>query len=84
VQYTDRVTPMINHIETMAELFEISSAPLTAQMFGNAGIEHMRKYGEFESYVVASLNVYISANFSGVEGSVLWVGGLTDASFGFA
>lgn len=29
----------------MAELTEMNDAPLTAQMFGNAGIEHMKKYG---------------------------------------
>lgn len=29
----------------MAEKFEITGAPMTAQMFGNAGIEHMQKYG---------------------------------------
>ena len=53
MQYTDRVSPLINHVETMAESFEISSAPMMAQMFGNAGVEHMRKHGVFWFCVVA-------------------------------
>lgn len=36
---------MDKHIEIMSKFYEISGAPITAQMFGNAGIEHMRKYG---------------------------------------
>lgn len=41
----DRTNPLDKHIEVMAELADITPAPLTAQMFGNAGIEHMKKYG---------------------------------------
>lgn len=44
-QYTDRTIPMDKHIEIMSRNFEITGAPMTAQMFGNAGIEHMRKFG---------------------------------------
>lgn len=36
---------MDKHIEQMSNQFDITGAPMTAQMFGNAGIEHMRKYG---------------------------------------
>lgn len=36
---------MDKHIELMSREYEITGAPMTAQMFGNAGIEHMRKYG---------------------------------------
>lgn len=36
---------MDKHIALMAEKFDISGAPMTAQLFGNAGIEHMQKYG---------------------------------------
>lgn len=36
---------MDKHIELMANHFDITGAPMTAQMFGNAGVEHMRKYG---------------------------------------
>jgi len=37
---------------TMAQSFEITAAPLMPQMFGNAGIEHMRKYGTFHFHTV--------------------------------
>lgn len=44
-KFTDRANPMEKHIEAMADLQDLSPAPITAQMFGNAGIEHMQKYG---------------------------------------
>lgn len=37
--------PVEKHLEIMSQQFDITGAPMTAQMFGNAGIEHMRKYG---------------------------------------
>lgn len=36
---------MDKHVEALSELSEITPAPMTAQLFGNAGIEHMKKYG---------------------------------------
>ena len=36
---------MEKHIEAMSELADIEGSPMTAQMFGNAGMEHMKKYG---------------------------------------
>ncbi|CAD5111839.1 DgyrCDS1104 [Dimorphilus gyrociliatus] len=45
IGHTDRVNPMDKHVELMCELEDMTSAPITCQMFGNAGIEHMRKYG---------------------------------------
>lgn len=36
---------MDKHIELMSNKYDITGAPMTAQMFGNAGIEHMEKYG---------------------------------------
>ncbi|RZC37396.1 Sterol carrier protein X-related thiolase [Asbolus verrucosus] len=44
-KFLDRTNPMDKHVQLMAELSEMNDAPLTAQMFGNAGIEHMKKYG---------------------------------------
>lgn len=29
----------------MAELVGLDSGPIAAQLFGNAGVEHMKKYG---------------------------------------
>jgi len=45
LKYTDRTQPMDLIISTMSKKFEITKAPMTAQFFGNAGIEHMQKYG---------------------------------------
>jgi sterol carrier protein 2 len=44
-KFVDRTNPMEKHVTLMAQLTEISSAPFSAQMFGNAGIEHMKRYG---------------------------------------
>lgn len=35
----------------------MQAAPFAAQMFGNAGIEHMRKYGKSENTVLIFLLV---------------------------
>ncbi|KAI6652654.1 Non-specific lipid-transfer protein-like [Oopsacas minuta] len=43
--YTDRVNPMDKHVEVMFTQREMGNGPITAQMFGNAGREHMEKYG---------------------------------------
>ncbi|XP_034125711.1 non-specific lipid-transfer protein [Drosophila guanche] len=44
-QYFDRANPMERHITEMSELTEIGPGPMAAQIFGNAGKEHMKKYG---------------------------------------
>ena len=44
-QFTDRTNPMDHHVEVMYETFGIASAPITPQMFGNAGREHMSRFG---------------------------------------
>ncbi|CAL7935850.1 unnamed protein product [Xylocopa violacea] len=38
-KFLDRTNPMDKHVQLMADIV------VTAQMFGNAGIEHMKKYG---------------------------------------
>lgn len=38
---------MENHVEVMLEARGFESGPVTAQMFGNAGREHMEQYGKF-------------------------------------
>lgn len=43
----DRAIPVEKHIGVMADTFGLHPAPITSQMFANAGIEHMRKYGGF-------------------------------------
>lgn len=46
VQYADRALPVEKHLAVMVESHGIAPAPVTPQMFGNAGREHMAKYGE--------------------------------------
>uniref|UniRef100_A0A914XJ86 Uncharacterized protein n=1 Tax=Plectus sambesii TaxID=2011161 RepID=A0A914XJ86_9BILA len=41
----DRAMPVEKHIGVMSETYGLFPAPMTAQMFGNAGKEHMEKYG---------------------------------------
>jgi acetyl-CoA acetyltransferase len=42
----DRAQPVERHIGVMADTYGLFPAPITAQMFGNAGKEHMEKYGQ--------------------------------------
>lgn len=44
-KFLDRTNPMDKHVTLMADVAGINESPITAQMFGNAGIEHMKKYG---------------------------------------
>lgn len=43
-KWTDRTNPMDKHIMLMMELHKFGMAPPAAQMFGNAGREHMEKH----------------------------------------
>ncbi len=45
IKYTDRVNPMDHHFKLMVELRGFAKAPPAPQMFGNAGREHMERYG---------------------------------------
>jgi sterol carrier protein 2 len=45
VKYTDRTNPMDKHFKLMVELRGFAKAPGAPQIFGNAGREHMEKYG---------------------------------------
>uniref|UniRef100_A0A6B2ECI7 Sterol carrier protein 2 n=1 Tax=Phlebotomus kandelakii TaxID=1109342 RepID=A0A6B2ECI7_9DIPT len=44
-KYFDRANPSEKHLETMGNLHDITGSPITAQLFGNAGLEHMKKFG---------------------------------------
>jgi sterol carrier protein 2 len=44
-KFMDRINPMDKHLEAMVALRGFEAAPPTAQFFGNAGREHMEKYG---------------------------------------
>ncbi|KAJ8011523.1 hypothetical protein DPEC_G00059100 [Dallia pectoralis] len=44
-KYMDRTNPMDKHMEVMFNKYGMAAAPAAPQMFGNAGREHMEKYG---------------------------------------
>uniref|UniRef100_A0A670XS83 propanoyl-CoA C-acyltransferase n=1 Tax=Pseudonaja textilis TaxID=8673 RepID=A0A670XS83_PSETE len=43
--FTDRVNPGDKHFEVMINKYGLETAPIAPQLFGNAGKEHMEKYG---------------------------------------
>jgi acetyl-CoA acyltransferase len=45
VKYTDRTNPIDKHLMSMFEVREPEQSPFAPQMFGNAGREHIEKYG---------------------------------------
>jgi sterol carrier protein 2 len=45
IKYTDRTTPMDKHFKLMVAQRGFAKAPGAPQMFGNAGLEHMERYG---------------------------------------
>ena len=45
VKYTDRTMSLDKHFKVMIDKCGFGSGPPTAQMFGNAGLEHNEKYG---------------------------------------
>uniref|UniRef100_A0A669C776 Sterol carrier protein 2 n=1 Tax=Oreochromis niloticus TaxID=8128 RepID=A0A669C776_ORENI len=44
-KYMDRTNPMDKHMEVMINRYGMAAAPAAPQMFGNAGREHMERYG---------------------------------------
>ncbi|XP_038056320.1 non-specific lipid-transfer protein-like [Patiria miniata] len=44
-QFEDRTNPMDKHVEVLLNNHDLQPAPIAAQMFGQAGKEHMHKYG---------------------------------------
>ncbi|PZS13729.1 MAG: lipid-transfer protein [Solirubrobacterales bacterium] len=45
IKYTDRTPALDKHMARMFELRDPESSPFAPQMFGNAGRDHMKKYG---------------------------------------
>uniref|UniRef100_H3CNC1 Sterol carrier protein 2 n=1 Tax=Tetraodon nigroviridis TaxID=99883 RepID=H3CNC1_TETNG len=44
-KFMDRTNPMDKHMEVMINCYGMAAAPAAPQMFGNAGREHMERYG---------------------------------------
>lgn len=49
--FEDRADPLGRHIAKMGEMTKVLDGPLTPQYFGNAGAEHMQKYGTTEVHL---------------------------------
>jgi len=45
IKYTDRTNALDKHVKAMIDKCGFGAGPPTAQMFGNAGIEHNERYG---------------------------------------
>ncbi len=45
VKYTDRTNALDRHLTAMCAVREPEDSPMAPQMFGNAGRDHMRRYG---------------------------------------
>ena len=46
-QYADRTNPMDKHVQLVMDTRGMEATPFTPQIFGNAGLEHMEKYGMY-------------------------------------
>lgn len=47
---------MDKHMEVVINRHGLAAAPVTPQLFGNAGKEHMEKYGEiYDTYVTVCM-----------------------------
>ena len=44
-KYTDRINPMDRHVDAMIKIRGFEASPVAPQIFGNAGREHMERYG---------------------------------------
>ncbi|XP_020030221.2 sterol carrier protein 2 isoform X2 [Castor canadensis] len=44
-KFSDRTNPLDKHVDVLIKKYGLSAHPLTPQMFGSAGKEHMEKYG---------------------------------------
>jgi acetyl-CoA acetyltransferase len=44
-KYTDRITPLVQHVQVMNDLQGFVPAPVAAQMFGGAGREYAKEHG---------------------------------------
>lgn len=44
-KYTDRITPLVQHVQVMNDVQGFAPAPVAAQMFGGAGREYAKAHG---------------------------------------
>ena len=65
--FSDRAAPVQPMVEAMMQVRDLEAAPIAPQLFGNAGREHMDKYGTkaehnekystYSSSITSSINV---------------------------
>ncbi|MDO2377633.1 lipid-transfer protein [Rhodococcus ruber] len=48
-----KVTTLDHHLNVMTDLHEWGTGPMTAQLFGNAAVEHMERYGTTAEQIAA-------------------------------
>ncbi|MGX7731018.1 lipid-transfer protein [Rhodococcus sp. 2H158] len=48
-----KVTTLDHHLKVMTDLHEWGTGPMTAQLFGNAAVEHMERYGTTAEQIAA-------------------------------
>ncbi|NGP06450.1 lipid-transfer protein [Rhodococcus sp. 14C212] len=48
-----KVTTLDHHLKVMTDLHEWDTGPMTAQLFGNAAVEHMERYGTTAEQIAA-------------------------------
>lgn len=57
-QFSDRTIPTDKHLDVLINKYGLSAHPVTPQMFGYAGKEHMEKYGMLKKTFEASYQLY--------------------------
>ena len=55
---------MDKHLEVVINKHGLAAAPITPQLFGNAGKEHMEKYGEFLWWLIYNRSLLSEREFS--------------------
>ena len=53
---------MDKHLEVVINKHGLAAAPITPQLFGNAGKEHMEKYGEFLWWLIYNRSLLSEKN----------------------
>lgn len=64
LKWSDRTMPIDKHVDVIDATYGIEASPMTLQIFGNAGREHMEKYGTKREHFakIAQKNHHHSVN----------------------
>ncbi|KAK7075636.1 sterol carrier protein 2, partial [Halocaridina rubra] len=50
-KYLDRENPVEKHVIALSNVVDLDASPITPQLFGSAGIEHIKKYGSTPTHL---------------------------------